>query len=298
MSDTPEPTRTILIVNDHEWSARSIETILASEGYTVVRAYTAEQALARAVAVRPDAFVLDVQLPDKDGLALCEEIRADSLHGPSTPIVVTTAGPSGRKERMAAYRAGAWEFFGQPLDGEALVAKLNVYLAAKAVMDGLRRESLVDARTGLYNEAGLVRRGREMAAEASRRQRPVGCAVLRPFLPQLQGAVDGAERVAGRVAALLRRSGRSADAIGRIGPLDFGVVAVGVGEPELRQLVARMNAAAAESFSPADGPLEFRSVICANPTPAGGDVDLEAMLRESVQAFDRTSGPVAVASLG
>ena len=289
---------TILVANDHEWAARSVETILTSDGYTVVRAFTGEQTLAKAAVVRPDAFVLDVQLPDHDGMSLCEAIRADPRLGPSVPVILTTAGPSGRKERMAAYQAGAWEFFGQPLDGEAMLVRLKVFLEAKAVADSLRNESLVDSRTGLYNHAGLMRRGREMAAEASRRHQPIGCAVLRPQLPHLLAATGAAEQVAGRVGALLRRVGRSADAFGRIGPLDFGVIAVGAGEAELRHLVSRINAVAAEIEQEGDGAkLEFRSAIC--PTESSGDpIDLETVLKETVQSFDRaTTGTVAATTV-
>lgn len=290
MTERSHPT--VLVANDHEWSARSVETLLQAEGYVVVRAFTAEQALVKGLAVLPDAFVLDVQLPDRDGMALSEAIRAHPRLGPSVPIVLTTAGPAGRKERLAAYQAGAWEFFGQPLDAEALLAKLRVYLDAKAVTDQFRTGSLVDPETGLYNETGFVRRGQEMAAEAGRRLRAIGCAVLRPR-PE-----SSAQGVAKKIAQVLRRSGRSADAFGRLGPLDFGVVAIGAGEQELRQLVTRLRAAASGSVVDDDGgQVEIRSAICSSG-PQGSDVDVAAMVREALEAFDRTDLPVAVATVG
>ncbi|HSB52986.1 MAG TPA: response regulator, partial [Gemmatimonadales bacterium] len=115
----------VLIANDQEWSARSLESILGPHGYSVVRAYTGQQALERARTALPDLIILDAQMPDMHGFDVCRTLRGDPRFGTTTPIVITTSGPSGRTQRLEAYRAGAWEFLGQPLDGEALLLKLD-----------------------------------------------------------------------------------------------------------------------------------------------------------------------------
>jgi len=288
---------TVLVANDHEWTARSLETILAAEGYRVERAFTARQARERAAALRPDAFVLDVQLPDLDGMSLCRALRSEAVLGHAVPIFLTTAGPSGRAERLEAYRAGAWEFFGQPLDGETLLLKLKVYLEAKAVVEELRRDSLLDEVTGLYSRRGLVRRGKELVSEAARRQRAVACLVIRPEAPTIEEAVATAEHLAREIGGVLRHSGRSADAIGRLGTLEFGVIAADAGETEVRQLVRRLNELVSES------PLRdvlgvarfgFRAAIYAVPDASLETVDLELMLGKAVDAVRGAEVPVVV----
>lgn len=123
----------IAILNDQEWTARSLESILEAAGFRTSRAFTAAQLLAQLENTAPDAFVLDLQLPDQSGLEVTGILRADPRFGPATPIIVTTAGPSGRQARLEAYQAGAWDFFGQPLDGEALLAKLRLFVEARLV---------------------------------------------------------------------------------------------------------------------------------------------------------------------
>src|SRR5512134_222784 len=159
----------VLIANDQEWSARSIESILSPNGFRVVRAHTGQQALERAFEANPHVIILDAQMPDMHGFEVCRTLRRDPRIDPTTPIVVTTAGPSGRAQRIEAYEAGAWEFLGQPLDGEALLLKLRTFVRARLEVDRLREESLLDVQTGLYNRRGLARRARELGTDAARR---------------------------------------------------------------------------------------------------------------------------------
>src|SRR5882724_3254237 len=170
----------VLIANDQEWSARSLESILGPSGYSVVRAYTGQQALERAQATQPDLIILDAQMPDMHGFDVCRTLRADPRFSSTTPIVITTSGPSGRTQRLEAYRAGAWEFLGQPLDGEALLLKLGTFLQSKQQVDILREENLLDSGTGLYNMRGLARRAHEIGADALRRREALACAVFAP----------------------------------------------------------------------------------------------------------------------
>ena len=90
----------VLIANDQEWSARSLESILAPNGYAVLRAYTGIQALERARTARPDLVILDAQMPDVHGVDVCRELRGDPRFSATTPIIITTAGPSGRTQRL------------------------------------------------------------------------------------------------------------------------------------------------------------------------------------------------------
>jgi len=218
----------VLIANDQEWSARSLESILGPSGYSVVRAYTGQQALERARTAQPDLIILDAQMPDIHGFEVCRMLRNDPRFSATTPIVITTSGPSGRTQRLEAYRAGAWEFLGQPLDGEALLLKLTTFLQSKLEVDGMREESLLDAGTGLYNMRGLSHRAHEIGADAFRRRDPLACVVFSPE-PEGNGSGDPTDeeiqRLAEQVGQLFKRTGRASDAIGRLGHAEFGVIA-------------------------------------------------------------------------
>src|SRR5688500_12246490 len=132
----------VLIANDQEWSARSLESILGPNGYAVVRAFTGRQALDAVRASQPDVVIIDARMSDIDGIEVCETLRADPTFGHGTPIIITTSGSAGRAQRLAAYRAGAWEFCAQPIDGEVLLLKLDTFVRAKREVDAMRVGSL------------------------------------------------------------------------------------------------------------------------------------------------------------
>ncbi len=234
----------VLIGNDQEWSSRSLESILAPEGYAVLRAYTGHQALDRARAARPDVVIIDAQLPDISGFDVCLALRDDPRFCPTTPIIITTTGSSGRAQRLEAHRAGAWEFLGQPLDGELLLLKLHTVLQAKRSVDHLRDESFLDHETGLYSMRGLAHRAREIGSEAFRRPHPLACVVFSPepeYSEKQQGDEEYAKTVAEAIGSVMRASGRTSDAIGRLGPWEFGVIAPATDTEGVLRLVERLG---------------------------------------------------------
>lgn len=283
----------VLIANDQEWSARSLESILGPNGYAVVRAYTGQQALERARTSQPDLIILDAQMPDLHGFEVCRALRSDPRFSATTPIVITTSGPSGRTQRLEAYRAGAWEFLGQPLDGEALLLKLNTYLQSKREVDGLREENLLDPGSGLYNMRGLSRRAREIGAEAFRRRDPVACVVFSPDLEEEKADSEDEEetrRMSDQVALLFRQSGRASDAIGRLGVSEYGVIAPATGPEAAVRLARRLGGAIESSPIPIRGgerTLRLRAGYCAVPDFAESSVDaVELLLRATTALRD------------
>jgi diguanylate cyclase (GGDEF)-like protein len=263
----------------------------------VVRAYTGQQALERARTSQPDLIILDAQMPDMHGFEVCRALRADPRFSATTPIVITTSGPSGRTQRLEAYRAGAWEFLGQPLDGEALLLKLNTYLESKQEVDGLREENLLDTGTGLYNMRGLSRRAREIGAEAFRRRDPVACVVFAPDLDDREETPeDEARRMSDQVALLFRQAGRASDAIGRLGQAEYGVIAPSTGPEAAVRLARRLGGAVESSPIPTRGgerTLRLRAGYCAVPDFAESSVDaVELLLRATTALRDlKREGP-------
>lgn len=239
MADQPMAARpfVVLVANDQEWSARSLDSILSPQGYTVIRAYTGLQALERARTALPDLVILDAQLPDIHGFDVCRQLRADPRFSKLIPIVVTTAGPSGRSQRLAAYEAGAWEFYGQPLDGEALLARFRTFLGAKLEADSLRQAALLDAQSGFYTVRGLAKRVGEIGSEMYRSGRPLACVAL--ALPA------GGDNAAGSLPSLgdiLREHGRASDAIAHLGGEEYVVVAPDTGSDGVTRMIDRLRA--------------------------------------------------------
>jgi PleD family two-component response regulator len=233
----------VLIVNDQEWSTRSLESILAPSGYAVLRAYTAGTGLKRAIEARPDVILVGAVLPDMDGLELCRALRDDPRVTPSTPIMVTTTSRPGRNERLAALRAGAWDILGQPLDAEELVLRFDGFVRAKHDADLAREEGLVDRLTGLYSMNGLSRRARELASQAYRQSGALACVVFR-----IDAAAEDQSAVT-TLAERLKAEGRSSDVIGRVGEAEFAVFALGANREGAEALVQRIVRAAGPGHS-------------------------------------------------
>jgi CheY-like chemotaxis protein/GGDEF domain-containing protein len=275
-SMAPDVRPLILIANDQEWTGRAIESILGANGYRVVHAYTARDALALAAETRPDLVLLDQQLPDLPGTEVCRQLRADPRFGPSLPIIITTAGPSGRPQRMNAYAAGAWEFYGQPLDAEALLHKLTVYLAAHDEAQRLRDVALIDDATGLYNQAGLARRATELIAEARRIGRAITCVGW-----SLQDVAD--VDMTARAASQFRACGRAADILGRLDNGAFAVVAGGVSQAGAARLGSRFQEILAKALGVDIN--QVRTTIVSGGDPNELPPDGEHLVKQLGMAF-------------
>ncbi len=287
----------VLLVNDQEWSARSLESILEPNGFAVLRAYTGRQALELARSVTPDLIILDSHMPDLNGIEVCRMLREQAGLSANTPIVFTTSGPSERAQRVAALQAGAWEFFSQPLDGEVLLLKLSTFVRAKLERDRIREESLLDHDTGLYNVRGLAVRAREIGAEAQRRHSALACVAFAPE-PQsggdLRGTFDAVESpTVERIGRIARQTGRASDAIGRLGQLEFAILAPATPASGAVRLAERLRDSLEQVPVEVDGVsrrLTLRAGYCAVPDFSESAVEAEEIILRATEALHNIGG--------
>ncbi len=122
----------ILLVDDDRSLLRALQIGLAARGYEVVLARTGEEGTVQASLTDPDVVVLDLGLPDLDGVEICRRIR----HWSKVPILVLSA--AGAEERkVAALDAGADDYITKPFGMAELEARIRVALrhAAAAASD-------------------------------------------------------------------------------------------------------------------------------------------------------------------
>ena len=130
MSETPRlPTAVVLVIEDEPQMLRFLRTALQSHGYAVVEAQTGQMGLAQATLKRPDLVLLDLGLPDMDGLQVTEELRSWS----TLPILVLSARGQ-EDDKIRALDAGADDYLTKPFATGELLARMRVALrhAARA----------------------------------------------------------------------------------------------------------------------------------------------------------------------
>src|SRR5262245_3654182 len=124
-------TPTILTVDDNEIHSYALVRILKSAGFDVIHAHTGTEALTIAFGLKPNAIVLDVNLPDLNGFEVCLRIKDDPLTR-EIPVIFHTATSPTATARGHAESVGASAFLTYPIDPEHLVTVVRGSLAHKA----------------------------------------------------------------------------------------------------------------------------------------------------------------------
>jgi two-component system response regulator ResD len=114
---------TILVVDDEKNIVQLMRMYLGKEGYNVESAYDGAQALEKARTVRPDLVVLDIMMPELDGLAVARELRKTS----NVPIIILTA-KGDNVDRIVGLELGADDYVVKPFDPRELVARVKAVL--------------------------------------------------------------------------------------------------------------------------------------------------------------------------
>jgi two-component system, OmpR family, KDP operon response regulator KdpE len=114
---------TILLVEDDPALRRALRTTLRSREFEVLEAATGDAAIVLAADGRPDAMILDLGLPDLDGLEVLRRVRAFS----EVPVIVLTARDE-QSDKVRSLDAGADDYVTKPFDTEELLARLRAAL--------------------------------------------------------------------------------------------------------------------------------------------------------------------------
>ena len=153
----PEPL--VLVVEDEPQVMRFLRATLPAHGYRVLEAATGAQALVQAQTQLPDLVLLDLGLPDLDGLEVTRRIRGWS----AVPIVVVSARGQER-DKVQALDAGADDYLTKPFGTEELLARMRVALRhASRVAGGAGETAFETGELRVDLAARLVyRRGQEV----------------------------------------------------------------------------------------------------------------------------------------
>ncbi|WP_010544523.1 putative bifunctional diguanylate cyclase/phosphodiesterase [Sphingomonas elodea] len=254
---------TILIVDDNPVNVGVVVDHLEGEGYQVLVALGGYEALERVRFARPDLILLDVMMPDLDGLQVCRRLHAD----PPTrdiPVIFMTA-LADVTDKIAAFEAGGVDYVSKPFQLEEVLARVRTHLALRrarqdleahtavleaeiearrAAEQALRYLALHDPLTGLPNRTMLMDRLQQAIAQARRDQRQVGLLLM--DLDHFKHINDSLGHFIGdelleQVARRLRTVLRECDTAARLGGDEF-VIAAGAlhGPGDAEQLALRV----------------------------------------------------------
>ena len=173
----------ILVVDDNELNREIMASRLGAHGYATLQAADGEEALAAVGRHAPDLIILDVMMPQPDGLEVCRRLKG-STASEFVPIILVTA-KANTDDVVAGLDAGADEYLTKPVDQAALMARVRSALRIKSLHDQVRAQA---ADLANLNRT-LTQRVEEQIVELERIGRLKG--FLPPQVAKLVSSGDG-----------------------------------------------------------------------------------------------------------
>ena len=116
----------IMVVEDDVQASTFLAEVLAEEGYVPIVVNESSKAMGMANATLPDAFLLDLMMPEPDGFRLCRMLRANPNFAASPIIIVTALDDT--DSRIVAFGAGANDYIVKPFHIRDLTSKLQTLI--------------------------------------------------------------------------------------------------------------------------------------------------------------------------
>jgi diguanylate cyclase (GGDEF)-like protein len=235
--------QSVLVIDDSPEIHDLIDVRLKAEGVQVHHALDAETGLTAMREVRPDLVLLDLDLPGRDGIDVCREIKHDPELAASVVIFLT--GTVDVDAKVRAFDVGAVDYVTKPFDAVELRARVRAALRTKRYHDLLATRAQIDALTGLWNRAHFDEVLAEELSLWSRERRPVALIMLDidhfKRLNDTHGHPFGdlvLRRISDAIALGLRQSEKAF----RYGGEEFAVVLRGCGRAGAEVAAERLRA--------------------------------------------------------
>jgi two-component system KDP operon response regulator KdpE len=150
MINTPH----ILVIDDEPHILRALRTILSAHHYQVTTAQNGEDGLAFAAVEKPDMIILDLGLPDIDGVTVCARLREWT----DIPIIILSV-RNGEREKVKALDNGADDYLVKPFGIEELLARIRVALRHLAKSQGFNQNVIVSGDIAIDLTRHIVTKG-------------------------------------------------------------------------------------------------------------------------------------------
>lgn len=237
VTETARPT--IVVADDEAVNRQLIQRRLEREGYRVLTARDGGEAVRLAREMLPDLVILDVMMPEMDGMDACRLIKEDERTR-DIPVIFLSARDE-TEMKVSGLGLGADDYISKPFEAAELVARVHVRIRLKRERDQLRtsaeeasvraeeaqERAMTDALTGLLNRHALAHTLARESAEARRYNRPLACLMvdLDDFktINDTYGHTTG-DLVLRQLAAVLREAVRGTDTVFRYGGEEFLVL--------------------------------------------------------------------------
>lgn len=236
--------QTILVIDDSPEIHALLDVRLRPDGLRLAHAHSPSQGLAMAAELQPDLILLDVEMPEMNGMEVCSRLKAD----PSTAMVpvVFLTGADAVTVKVRGFDLGAVDYVTKPFDPAELRARVRAALRTKRFHDMLAARAQVDGLTGLWNRGYFNQRLGEEVLAARRYRRPLSLVMI--DIDHFKKLNDGyghpfGDLVLQRVGETLSASCRATDAACRFGGEELALILTETGGGEALLVAERVRAA-------------------------------------------------------
>ncbi|MCZ8190096.1 MAG: diguanylate cyclase [Microcystis sp. LE19-338.1B] len=219
----------VLVVDDVSKNLELAVKILDSAGYATICASSFKQAIERVKTANPDLILLDLMMPNMEGLELCRRLKIDALSA-HIPIIFMTASKE-KEDIINAFNSGAVDYVTKPFHSWELLARVKIHLELKKTQEELKNinsqlEKLVitDSLTGVNNRREILDLGEKELQRCRRYDRYFSVLVIDidhfKHINDTFGHLLG-DKTLITVAGAIKNCLRQVDSFGRFGGEEF-----------------------------------------------------------------------------